>query len=128
MYLRIYCGAIFRYNSRDFQNINPCINQSFQFYHTSLRLDIILLCDDQTLINVCVLFSFEIHLSHQQVLVFVTLQPFQFNMSSQPVEHMDLGDLPVVAKDKICKILDHRDKWEKLGELMQFELLDIDVS
>lgn len=49
-------------------------------------------------------------------------------MSSTTISHLDLADLPVIKKDNLCKILDQNDTWEELGQLMQFNLFDIEVN
>lgn len=44
------------------------------------------------------------------------------------VEHMDIEKMPVNTKERLCKILDQKNRWEELGALMKFEEFDIAVS
>lgn len=49
-------------------------------------------------------------------------------MSTNLIEHLDLALLPVKHKKLLCNNLDRDESWVRLAILMQFELLDINVS
>lgn len=49
-------------------------------------------------------------------------------MSSKLIDHMDIEKMPVSTKERLCKILDQKNRWEELGALMKFDEFDIAVS